>query len=58
MPHRREGNKILSKSGGSWHLKQTCRSAENAKSAIRLLEGLEHGTIKPRQVGKLKRKKS
>jgi hypothetical protein len=49
MPWVRRKNKIYKKlSSGKLEIKQTCRSAENAKKAIKLLRGLEHGTIKKR----------
>jgi len=47
MPYRRDGNKVLHKKGGKWSVKQTCRTPETAKRAIRLLRGVEHG-MKPR----------
>ena len=57
MPYKREGKVIYSKSGGQWHKKQECKSVENAKDAMKLLQGLEHGSIKPSEVGKPKKKK-
>ena len=47
MPYKRSGKTIYSKASGTWKKKQTCSSAESAKRAIKLLRGLEHGTIKP-----------
>ena len=52
MPYKISGNKILHFKGGRWKVKQTCSSHENAVKALGLLQGLEHGTIKPSQVGK------
>jgi len=52
MPYKRIGNKIYHKKGGKWKVKQTCKNEERAKGAMRLLEGLEHGSIKPEDVGK------
>ena len=43
MPYRRVGNKVYHKKGGKWKVKQTCSSPGAAKSAIRLLQGVEHG---------------
>ena len=43
MPYKREGRKILHKKHGKWSVKQTAKSIKNAKSTIRLLQGLEHG---------------
>ncbi len=37
MPYKRKGNVVYSKRGGSWHVKQRCKSAAKAKAAIRLL---------------------
>ena len=45
MPYKRVGNKIFTKRTGNWNLKQTCSSAENAKKAMGLLQGIEHGNI-------------
>lgn len=52
MPYKRIGNKILHKKGGKWTVKQTCESEEKAVAAMKLLQGLEHGTIKKSEVGK------
>jgi len=46
MPYKRVGNKVMHKKGGKWSVKQTTSSEENAKSAIRLLNAVEHG-LKP-----------
>lgn len=43
MPYKRVGNKIMHKKGGKWSVKQTAGSAEKAKSALRLLNAVEHG---------------
>lgn len=43
MPYKREGRKIFHKVGGRWKVKQVATSIENAKSAIKLLRGVEHG---------------
>jgi len=52
MPYKRIGRKVMHKKGGKWKVKQTCKSEAAAKSAIRLLYGVEHGMV-PRK----KRKK-
>jgi len=52
MPYKRVGNIIYHYKNGKWSVKQTCSSAEKAKAALRLLQGLEHGTIKKSEVGK------
>lgn len=52
MPYRREGTKILHYKNGKWSVKQTCKSVEAAKGAMRLLYGLESGDIKKSEVGK------
>ncbi len=57
MPYKIVGNKIMHKKGGKWKLKQTCKSHSNAVKALGLLQGLEHGTIKKSNVGKVKSKK-
>lgn len=43
MPYKRVGKKILHKKGGKWSVKQTAKTIENAKRAMRLLQGIEHG---------------
>ena len=43
MPYKRVGKKILHKKGGKWTVKQVATSVENAKKAMRLLQGVEHG---------------
>ena len=45
-PYKRVGKVVYTKSSGSWKVKQRATSIDNAKKTIRLLEGLEHGTIK------------
>jgi len=52
MPYKVVGNKVYHKKGGRWKVKQTCESHKNAVKALRLLQGLEHGTIKKEDVGK------
>lgn len=46
MPYKLVGRTIYTKASGSWKKKQTCTSLANAKKAMRLLEALEHGTLK------------
>ena len=55
MPYKVVGSDLYHEKGGKWSVKQHCSSPANAKAAMRLLEGLEHGSIKSSQVGKLKR---
>lgn len=43
MPYKVQGNRVLHFKGGKWKVKQTCRSNAAAKSALRLLQGVEHG---------------
>ncbi len=43
MPYKVTGNKVMHLKGGEWSVKQTCSSHENAVSAMRLLNGVEHG---------------
>jgi len=52
MPYKVIKNKVYHQKDGKWSVKQTCKSRENALAALRLLQGLEHGSIKPGQVGK------
>lgn len=54
MPYKRIGSKIYTKSSGTWRLKQTCKSVSSAEKAIKLLRGLESGSIKKKDVGKKK----
>lgn len=49
MPYKIIGDVIYSKASGHWKKKQTCSSYPNAKKALKLLQGLEHGTIKKRK---------
>lgn len=56
MPYKLIKKTIYTKSSGKWRKKQTCTSITNAKKALGLLRGLEHGTVKKSQVGKPKRK--
>lgn len=45
MPYRiaADGVTIEHKKGGKWSVKQKATSAAHAKSAMRLLQGVEHG---------------
>jgi len=43
MPYKRIGLTIFTKSSGVWKVKQIATSIENAKGAMRLLQGIEHG---------------
>ena len=52
MPYERKGKIFYHKKGGKWSIKQRCKSVANAKKALKLLEGLESGSIKPNEVGK------
>jgi len=52
MPYKRIGKTIYSKATGRWRKKQTCGSIAKAKRALKLLRGLESGSIKKGQVGK------
>jgi len=49
VPYKRIGRIIYTKSSGKWKKKQVCRSVENAEGALRLLRGIEHGTVKKRK---------
>lgn len=47
MPYKRIGRTVYTKSGGTWHKKQTCGTIADAERAMRLLQGVEHGDWKP-----------
>ena len=49
MPYKKVGKTIYTKATGKWRKKQTCRSVSAAERAIKLLRGLEAGTIIPRK---------
>ena len=58
MPYRLINKTIMTKGGGiKWRKKQTCRSVASAKRALKLLRGLESGSIKKSEVGKKKGRK-
>ena len=44
-PYKVLGNKVMHQKGGKWSIKQTCKSNANAKAAVRLLRGVEHGMV-------------
>jgi len=46
MPYRLNGNSVEHFKNGTWSVKQHCSSHANAVGAMRLLQGIEHGTIK------------
>lgn len=48
MPYMRKGRTILHKKNGKWTVKQVCETVENAKRALRFLNGLDHG-MKPKK---------
>lgn len=48
MPYKVQGKKVLHKKAGTWSVKQTAKTPENAKAAMRLLYGVEHGMV-PRE---------
>ena len=56
MPYKLIGKTIYTKSTGKWKKKQTGKSVASAKRALKLLRGLENGTITPLQLKKRKRK--
>jgi hypothetical protein len=43
IPYKLVGNTIYHFKGGKWSPKQKATSAKNAKSALALLRGVEHG---------------
>ena len=50
MPYKVEGKNLMHYKGGRWKVKQHCTSHENAIKAMKLLRGLERGTIKKEDV--------
>lgn len=52
MPYKLKGRVIYHKKAGKWSIKQRAKSVASAKRALALLQGLEHGTIKPSEVGR------
>jgi len=46
MPYKVIGNKVYHQKGGTWKVKQTCGSNDAAKKAMKLLYGIETGSIK------------
>ena len=47
MPYKIIGKNVMHKKGGKWTTKQRCLSEANAKAAMRLLQGIEHGNWRP-----------
>lgn len=43
MPYKIDGNKVLHYKDGKWTVKQNCKSHAAAVSALKLLQGVEHG---------------
>lgn len=43
MPYKVEGSNVMHYKGGKWHVKQHCSSPTNARRAMALLRGVEHG---------------
>lgn len=52
MPYKVIDSNVYHQKNGKWTIKQHCSSPANAKAAMRLLEGLEHGTIVKRYPSK------
>lgn len=52
MPYKLVGKTIFTKKSGKWKVKQVGKSVASAKRALKLLRGLESGSIKPSEVGK------
>jgi len=46
MPYKVIGKKVYHQKGGMWKVKQTCGSNDAAKRAMKLLYGIETGSIK------------
>ena len=47
MPYKVEGSDVMHLKDGKWKVKQRCSSPKNAHDAIKLLEGIESGSITP-----------
>ncbi len=45
MPYEIRGNNIYHYKNGKWSVKQRSTSKANAKKAMRLLQGVEHGWV-------------
>ncbi len=43
MPYKVRGSAVYHLKNGRWLTKQKCSSPENAKKAMALLQGVEHG---------------
>ena len=52
MPYECRGSDLYHQKDGKWSVKQHCSSPTNCKKAMKLLEGIEHGSIKKSGVGK------
>ena len=52
MPYKIIGKTVYTKKSGKWKKKQTAKSVASAKRTLKLLRGLEAGTIKRKDVGK------
>ncbi len=46
----------MTKSSGRWKKKQVCKSVASAKRALKLLNGLENGTITKTELKKRRKK--
>ena len=47
MPYKVVGSDVYHKKDGKWSVKQHCKTPASAHSAMRLLNGVEHG-MKPK----------
>jgi len=45
MPYKVIGKNLMHKKGGKWTVKQHCESHLSALSAMRLMQGIEHGMV-------------
>jgi len=43
MPYKRKGSVVYHQKNGKWSIKQRTSSPANAKKAMNLLRGVEHG---------------
>jgi len=45
MPYKRVGRKVMHQKGGKWSVKQVCKTPAAATRVIKLLRGLESGSL-------------
>jgi len=58
MPYKLIGKTIYTKTSGKWKKKQTAKSIASAKRALKLLRGIENGSITKEDLKKRKNTKN